>query len=242
MRQPAGLELVGETLEVVLQKLLVERYVGEFQKIVFEIVEVPKHGLSVESLAGIGVGEIHLLAAGLHGHQPDYHFMIKVFGLFVETLSGCAFGNEHVVKRLIAQILLQIGLAVGRNGIYFGDFEPFFTEKVGVVEKRLVFAHIVVYSGDAYMVTAFQAEIASCRTVGRNLVFFSNRLVCPFFEKFLHKGLFFSPLHKHHYGPRKSHGNKKEGEQRKFQWHPVVKFHANKDANQHYSHHFHAEG
>src|SRR5882757_9773256 len=49
---------LGETLEIVFERLFVERDASEAEEIIFEVVEVPDDGLAVEAAAGIADGVV----------------------------------------------------------------------------------------------------------------------------------------------------------------------------------------
>src|SRR5256886_2255719 len=52
----------GEALEIVFERLLVEGDAGEAEEIIFEIVEIPDDGLTIEATAGIADGIVEIAA------------------------------------------------------------------------------------------------------------------------------------------------------------------------------------
>ena len=48
-------QVIGQVVKVFFQGLLVKTHPGEHQEVVFEIVQIPKHGLFVEGGLGIAV-------------------------------------------------------------------------------------------------------------------------------------------------------------------------------------------
>ncbi len=56
-----GLQQVfGKNIEIIFQFLFVEIDMSQFQKIIFEIVQIPHHGLFVKLISGIAYGIIHI--------------------------------------------------------------------------------------------------------------------------------------------------------------------------------------
>ena len=71
--------------------------------------------------------------------------LVKMLGLAVEAAARGVFFCQQAVHRPVAQVLLQVGGAVGGDGIYFRHLYAFFAEKVGIVQKGFVFADVGIH-------------------------------------------------------------------------------------------------
>ena len=78
----------GQAAEVVFQRLLVERNAGKPQKIIFEVVQVPRDGLTVETGARI-TDLVIQIASGLDlkARQNRHHLAIGLDGRRARSLS-----------------------------------------------------------------------------------------------------------------------------------------------------------
>src|SRR5436189_214590 len=56
------LGVFGDAIEIVFERLFVEGDAGEAEEIIFEIVEIPDDGLTIEATAGIADGIVEIAA------------------------------------------------------------------------------------------------------------------------------------------------------------------------------------
>src|SRR5260370_3020497 len=94
----------GETSEVFLKGLFVERDAGEAEEIVFEIVQIPGNGLAVE--AGIGIADAVIqIAAGfdLEARENGDNFAIGFDYFGSDLLAGAILGKEFE-ERGVAEV------------------------------------------------------------------------------------------------------------------------------------------
>lgn len=140
-------EEVGEAVKIILEKLLVERGVGELEKMVLEVVEIPEDGLTVEVAAGIGHREVHIGAPLLDGGEVGEGFLIKVQHFGVESPTLPFLIEEEAIEGLVAEVLLEVA-AVVADGINLRHRQAFGMEVTAVGEEGLVLADVVVDAAD----------------------------------------------------------------------------------------------
>jgi len=105
-------EKIGEATEIVFKGAFVEGNAGEAEKIVFEIVEVPGDGLSVE--AGVGVADGIIQVAGgfdLEARENGDDFAVGFDNLGRDGGSGAIFGQEFE-KCGVAEVFFEVGAVV----------------------------------------------------------------------------------------------------------------------------------
>ena len=141
-------EEVGEAVKIILEKLLVERIVGELEKMVLEVVEIPEDGLTVEVAAGIGHREVHIGAPLLDGGEVGEGFLIKVQHFGVESPTLPFLIEEEAIEGLVAEVLLEVAAAVVADGINLRHRQAFGMEVTAVGEEGLVLADVVVDATD----------------------------------------------------------------------------------------------
>src|ERR1700676_2582926 len=75
-----GHQEIGQTTEIVFQRLLVKRNTSETQKIIFEVVQVPGNRLTVKAPDGIARFIIHIAAGfDLKARQDRYNFSVGFY-------------------------------------------------------------------------------------------------------------------------------------------------------------------
>ncbi len=140
-----GKQVTYQRIEIILQFLLIERYVQQFEKIILEIIEVPSHRLSVESGAGVGLGEIETLSSG---HLPLGELSDSLFVIGERFRGGVALfitvGAKVVIEGCCAQVLLQVMLSVGMHTKQAWGVQSMVHEEIGIGEKRLIFGNILI--------------------------------------------------------------------------------------------------
>ena len=115
---------------------------------VFEIVEVPKDGLSVESTARIGHREVHVGTTLLDGSEVGEGFFIVCQHLGVESPTLPFLVEKEPIESLVAEVLLEVETMVIIDGVEFGHRKSFGMEMSGVGEECFVFADVVVDAAD----------------------------------------------------------------------------------------------
>ena len=134
-----GLEQeLGEPLEVVLQRLLVERDLRQAQEVVLEVVEVPHHRLLVE--AGPRVAHVVVqrpAGLDLEPRQDLDHLPVQVQRLGREPAVG-AIRREELEERRVAQILFQVDPLVEVLGVDLGHGQAALPEVAGELEEGAV--------------------------------------------------------------------------------------------------------
>jgi hypothetical protein len=141
-------EKIGEAIEIVFERMLVERDAGEAEKIIFEIVEIPGDGLAVE--AGDGVADAVIEIAGgfdLKAREDGNDFFVGFDDLRGDGAALAILGEEFE-ERGIAKVFFDVGAICEIFGVDFGDGEIVFAEMFGEGEEGGVFFANVVEDAD----------------------------------------------------------------------------------------------
>src|ERR1019366_3350528 len=97
-----------QAAEIVFQRLLVEGNAGKPQKVILEIIQIPRDGLAIEARAGIAHFVIHIAARlDLKTRQQGYHFAIGRDGLGSDGRFVTMVG-EKFKKRGVAKVFFEI--------------------------------------------------------------------------------------------------------------------------------------
>ena len=101
---------LGETVEVVLERLLAEGNAGEAQEIVLEVVQVPGNGLAIEAGAGITDFVVEVSARfDLETWKSRNNFAVG-FDYRWGDVFACAVVAEEFEKRGVAEIFFEISV------------------------------------------------------------------------------------------------------------------------------------
>jgi hypothetical protein len=173
----------GQPLEIVLEPLLVERHVGEFQEVVLEVVQVPQYRLEVERRPRIGQRIVdhpstHDLEPGqcLHDAAVERHHGRGKWRV------GVRFPRlDHgVEERRIAEILLQPDAGRFIDAVEFRHGQAGGEERFRERNERAVLLVIRAHGADGRaQVVADQAVVAAVRPVAGDLQDRARRAVEP---------------------------------------------------------------
>jgi len=161
-------EELGEALEIVFERLFVERNAGEAEEIIFEIVEIPDDRLAIETSARITDGVVEIAAAfDLESRKSFNYFAVDVDYGRRDDRAITMFG-EKFEKRCVTEVFFKVGTFVERFAINFGNGQAVTAEVAGEFEESEVFFADVVQdadgggagSGETNDLTAGAAEFA----------------------------------------------------------------------------------
>jgi len=141
-------EEFGKALEIVFERLFVERNAGEAEEIIFEIVEIPDDGLAIETSAGITDGIVEVAAGfDLKSRKSFNDFTVDVdYGR--RDYRAIAMFGEKFEKRCVAEVFFEVGSFVERFAINFGDGQAVTAEVAGEFEKSEIFFADIVEDAD----------------------------------------------------------------------------------------------
>jgi hypothetical protein len=139
---------IGETIEIVFERMVVEGDTSEAEKIVFEIVEVPGDGLAIETGDGIADTVIEIAAGfDLETREDGDDFFVGFDDLGGDSAALAIFG-EKFEERGVAEIFFEIGALSEIFGIDFWDGEIVFAKVFREGEESGVFFADVVEDAD----------------------------------------------------------------------------------------------
>jgi hypothetical protein len=158
----------GKAAEIVFEGLLVEGDASETEKVVLEVVEIPRNGLPVEAGAGIADFIVEI-AAGI-----DLETWKEVDGAAVGVNHlrrdgfAAAIVGEELIESGVAEIFFEVGALGKVLSVNLGDRKPVAAEVLGELEEGYVFfAHAgedadrgVGARGEAENCAARSAELA----------------------------------------------------------------------------------
>ena len=159
---------LGEALEIVFERLFVERNAGKAEEIILEIVEIPDDRLAIETSAGITDGVVEIAAAfDLESRKSFNDFAVDVDYGRRDDRAIAMFG-EKFEKRCVTEVFFEVGTFVERFAINFGNGQAVTAEVAGEFEESEVFFADVVQdadgggagSGETNDLTAGAAEFA----------------------------------------------------------------------------------
>jgi hypothetical protein len=135
---------IGEAIEIVFERMLVERDARQAEKIVFEIVEIPSDGLAVETGDGIANGVVEIAAGfDLEAREDGDDFFVGFDDLGIDDAS-LAIIREEFEERGVAKVFFKIGALSKIFGVDFRDGEIVFAEVFGEGEEGgVLFADVV---------------------------------------------------------------------------------------------------
>lgn len=143
-----GEEKVGETAEIVFERVLVEGNAGEAKEIIFEIVEIPGDGLAVETGDGIADGIVEIAGGfDLEAGKDSDDFSVGFDDLRGDGSALAIFGEEFE-ERGVAEVFLEIGALIKSFGVDFGDGKIVLAKMFGEGEEGGVFFADVVEDAD----------------------------------------------------------------------------------------------
>src|SRR5260370_33664876 len=129
----------GESREIVFKGLFVEKDSGEAEKIIFEIVQVPGDGLTVETGVGIADGVVEVAAGfDLEARQDGDNFAIGFDHLWRDIFPGAILGEEFE-ERGVAKVFFEIGPVVEIFGVNFRNGKVVVAKMFGECEEGGIF-------------------------------------------------------------------------------------------------------
>ena len=100
---------IGEAVEIVFERMLVEGDSSEAEKIVFEIVEIPGDGLAIEAGDGIADGVIEVAAGfDLETREDGDDFFVGFDDLGSDGAAVAILG-EKFEERGVAEVFFDVG-------------------------------------------------------------------------------------------------------------------------------------
>jgi len=138
----------GEAAEIVFEGLFVEWNTGQAKKIVFEIVQVPGDGLSVE--AGDGIADLVIQVAArfdLEAREHGDNFAIGFDDLRSDAFARPVLGEEFE-ERSIAEVFFEIGAVVESFGVNFRNGKAVTAKMFGEFEEGGIFFADAVENAD----------------------------------------------------------------------------------------------
>ena len=140
LRGNVGLhQVVGKTLEILLQPYLVEIHSAGLQEAVFEVVEVKMNVHLVHSGLRVAVGEIQPLGTPyLEGGQLGNRAAEQLSLFFAVVSARSATATKRIEERARAQVFLQVTKPIGRDGQYPRHGKPAEREVSGEVAEGVV--------------------------------------------------------------------------------------------------------
>ena len=88
-------EEIGQTIEIVFQRLFVEGNSRKSQEIVFEIIQIPGNRLPVEAVAGITEGIIEIFSGfDLKPWQYSDRLPVRTHNIGANIVAGAVFRQE----------------------------------------------------------------------------------------------------------------------------------------------------
>ncbi len=165
-----------QAAEVAFQRLFVEWNAGEPEKVILEIIEIPRDRLAIE--AGAGIADfIVQVASGfdLKAGQYGYHFAIGRNRLGSNDRS-VAMAGKKFEKSSAAEVFFQISALTQIFGINFGHGQTVAAKMTGKFEEGyILFAHVIenadgadAATRKAYDLAARAAKLALQRLRTRN--------------------------------------------------------------------------
>jgi hypothetical protein len=139
---------IGEAIEIVFERMLVERDASEAKEIVFEIVEIPGDGLAIETGDGIADAIVEIAAGfDLEAWEDGDDFLVGFDDLGGDGTALAIFGEE-LEERGVAEVFFNVGAGFEIFGVDFGDGEIVFAKVFGEGEEGRVFFADVVENAD----------------------------------------------------------------------------------------------
>jgi hypothetical protein len=139
---------IGETIEIVFKRMLVEGDTCQAEKIIFEIVEIPSDGLPIETGDGIADGVIEIAAGFDLKAREDGDDPFVGFDDLRGDGAALAIFREKFKERGVAEVFFEIGAVIQIFGVDFGDGEMMFAKMFGEAEEGGVFFADVVENAD----------------------------------------------------------------------------------------------
>src|SRR5208282_2932299 len=139
---------IGEAVEIFFERMFVEGNAGEPQKIIFEIIEIPRDGLAIETGNGMADGVVEIAAGlDLEAREDSHYFFVGFDDLWGDGATGTILG-EKFEERGVAEVLFEIDAGVEIFSVDFGDGEMVFAKVLGEGEESGVFFADVVENAD----------------------------------------------------------------------------------------------
>jgi len=127
-----------ETAEIALQRLLIEGYGGETEKIVLEVVEIPIDGLAIEAGAGVANRVVEVTTRfDLKTRQRGYNFAVNLY-CWRSNDGAVAICAEEVVKSCVAQVFFKVGALAKVFAVDLGDGQAVEAEVAGEFEEGYI--------------------------------------------------------------------------------------------------------
>jgi hypothetical protein len=137
-------EKIGQAAEIVLETLFIKRNGGESKKIIFEIVQIPGDGLTIEAGAGIADGIIDI-AGGFHLEtREDGNNLAVGFDDGSGDVCAIAIFREEVKQNRVTEVFFQIRAVCEIFSVDFRDGQAVFVKMAGECkEGDILFANAV---------------------------------------------------------------------------------------------------
>src|ERR1700730_1944635 len=135
---------IRQAAEIVFKRLLVERNARKPEKIILEIVQVPRDGLPIETTDGVANLIIQVTASfHLKSRQHRNHFVIGLQDRCRDVFA-LAIRGEKLEESRVSKIFFEISAMIQFFAIDFRDREPVPTKMLGKLQKRRVlFTHSI---------------------------------------------------------------------------------------------------
>jgi len=133
-------QVVSKPAEIIFQGLFVEGNAHQFEEVVLEVVEIPHHGVAVESGSGVALAEINAIPA--FELQVDQAFEAG----FVESYHGWIVGVTvyPVEKHDGAQVFQQVAVGLIVDGVDGWNRYAGFIKRCGERQKGIVLSLVCV--------------------------------------------------------------------------------------------------